>query len=185
MAGVDGIDIKFQQILVVNPKIPYKMMINKALNSHKFHGPALRYEVGTSLLSDDYVWLTGPWLPGDWNDITIFRQFLIHELDDDERIEADDGYIGEAPDKVICPGSAENIGNAERCAMRARAQGRIEVFNRHIKFFGCLRKPFISTGTSAQKVEKHGFMTYSCVIIKQIAMELGVNSMYKLGDDYK
>ena len=48
----------------------------------------------------DIVWLMGPFAAGDWNDVTIFRFALKDLLDDNERVEADDGYVGECPRKV-------------------------------------------------------------------------------------
>ena len=50
-----------------------------------------------------------------WPDIKIFRDSLITFLEDGERVEADDGYIGEAPDKVKCPASFVNLLEIWRC----------------------------------------------------------------------
>ena len=104
LASVDCIDCQFQQILIdedPTTKEPgKKISISKApLYSHKFRGPALRYEeVAVSLLSNDIVWLSGPFLPGEWNDLEIFRVGLKNQLEPGERIEADNCYyIGEAP----------------------------------------------------------------------------------------
>jgi len=80
LASVDCIDCEFQQILIDHPIHPGKKMINKALYSFKFRGPALRYEVAISLLSNDIVWINGPFLPGDWNDLEIFRLNLLKQL---------------------------------------------------------------------------------------------------------
>ena len=71
LIGVNCKDCKFQQILTRDEKTG-KKKLNKSLYSPKFNGPALRYEIGTSLLSSDIVWLSGPYLPGDYNDIAIF-----------------------------------------------------------------------------------------------------------------
>ena len=43
------------------------------------------------------MWINGPFPCGDYNDITIFRSAIMHELEEHERIECDDGYGGEAP----------------------------------------------------------------------------------------
>ena len=55
---------------------------------------------------------------GAWADITIFRHALKHHPDKNERVEADDGYIGEAPGKVKYPASfvnpVENLGMQSR-----------------------------------------------------------------------
>ena len=45
------------------------------------------------------VWINGPFPAGAFPDVTIFRSCLAHELDEDERAEADDGYIVKLPTK--------------------------------------------------------------------------------------
>lgn len=72
LVSIDCIDCQFQQILIDHPTVPGKKTINKSLYSFKFRGPALRYEIAVSLLSNDIVWINGPFCPGDWNDLAIF-----------------------------------------------------------------------------------------------------------------
>ena len=72
-------------------------------HSQKFKKSGLRYEVAVSIKSGDICWISGPHQPGLWNDVEIFRSSLVTFLDPDERVEADDGYIGEAPLRVKCP----------------------------------------------------------------------------------
>ena len=71
--------------------------------SFKFRKLALRYEVGLSILGGEICWISGPYPPGIYNDLDIFRTSLASHLDEFERVEADDGYIGEAPLRVKCP----------------------------------------------------------------------------------
>jgi hypothetical protein len=183
MASVDTTDVPFQQIKYPHPKKPGKMVLNKALFSWKLEGPGLRYEIALSILSNDIVWINGPFAPGDWNDIEIFRQGLIHQLDPDERIEADDIYFAEAPRYVVCPKSMFNIPE-ERNVWRRRVQGRHEVLNNHVKFWTCLTKPFIAKGTPAEKMIKHNNTFRACCVVKQLSMEMGVGELYDIGDDY-
>ena len=75
----------------------------KTWYSHKFKYSAVRYEVGLSILKGDIVWINGPFPAGLYPDINIFRENLKGALDEDERVVADDGYIGEAPGYVKCP----------------------------------------------------------------------------------
>ena len=75
----------------------------KKFYSFKFKKSALRYEVALCILTGDIVWINGPYEPGVWNDIAIFRDGIMHHLEDGERVEADDGYLGEAPKYVKCP----------------------------------------------------------------------------------
>jgi len=63
--------------------------------SWKLKGPGLSYEVAVSILHGDIVHIAGPYPARDWNDINIFRDGLIGMLEEGERVEADDGYVGE------------------------------------------------------------------------------------------
>ena len=73
--------------------------------SYKYNASGLRYEVAVCILSGECVWINGPFEPGIWNDIAIFRAALVSELEEGERVEANDGYVGEAPRYVKCPKS--------------------------------------------------------------------------------
>ena len=64
---------------------------------------AFRYGIAVSILRGDIVWLSGHHQPGLYNDLDIFRLSLATFLEPFERVEADDGYAGEAPLKVKCP----------------------------------------------------------------------------------
>ena len=91
MLSVDGTDCPFEAQ-------------GKAFYSHKFKGTGLRYEVGVGIKGGDICWIQGPLPCGLYPDIKIFRLALIHELDADERIEADLGYRGDAPEYVKVAG---------------------------------------------------------------------------------
>ena len=131
LVSVDGVDCEFQQILVPHPTVPGKKIINKALYSHKFHGPALRYKVAILMLSSDIVWINGPFCPGVLNDIAIFRSNLMDQLEVGERIKADNGYVGEAPLYVVCPSSCTTTETS--LAMMKRVEGRHEAMNQLLK----------------------------------------------------
>ena len=78
----------------------------KSWSSHKFNmKPGVRYELGICILTDDIVWVMGPLPCGDWPDINVFRYALKQMLDEGERVEADDGYVGDDPTHVKVPGS--------------------------------------------------------------------------------
>jgi hypothetical protein len=47
----------------------------------------------------------GPFPCGDWLDIEVFRFALKHLLEDSERVEADDGFVGEDPAHIKVPKS--------------------------------------------------------------------------------
>ena len=69
LAVVDCVDCNFQQIKIPHKSIPNKTVLNKALYSKKINGPALRYKVATSLLSNHIVWLSGLHLLGETNNL--------------------------------------------------------------------------------------------------------------------
>ncbi len=55
-------------------------------------------------------------------------------------MEADNGYIGEAPQRVKCPGSAANP--TENQAMQSRVRSRHETLNGRIKNWEILKQVF-------------------------------------------
>ena len=94
LASVDNTtDCQLNQILIPNPDKPGKKMRNKSLYSFKTRGPALRYKIAISIISNDIVSINGLFCPGDWNDLQIFCQSLLHELEIGEHIEADEIFI--------------------------------------------------------------------------------------------
>ena len=52
--------------------------------------------------------MNGPYECGRWPDISIFRESLLSHLEPAERVEADDGYIGEHPLHIKCPAGFAN-----------------------------------------------------------------------------
>lgn len=60
--------------------------------SHKFHGPGLRYELGIVLKNGEICWVNGPFSPGEWPDLKIFKENLRQNLKPHERVIADGGY---------------------------------------------------------------------------------------------
>ena len=122
--------------------------------SHKFRKPAYRYEVAISIRSSDIVWIAGPFLPGVLNDLSIFRRGLRDMLEPGERVEADDGYMGDNPLYVKCPGSYARRIDQER--MRGRLRMRHETVNERIKNFGCLTDRF------RHCMEKHASCFRAC-----------------------
>jgi hypothetical protein len=65
LVSVDGTDFQ----------IPY---FGRKFHSHKYKfGSALRYEIAVCILSGVLVWINGPYEPGIWNDISIFRNALL------------------------------------------------------------------------------------------------------------
>ncbi|KAL7556178.1 hypothetical protein ACA910_015297 [Epithemia clementina (nom. ined.)] len=76
----------------------------KAFYSHKFKSSGLQYGVTSSIVGGNIVHVDGPHPPGNWNDLTCFRKYLKPKLEPGERVEADDGYLGEDPGTIVAPG---------------------------------------------------------------------------------
>ena len=133
--------------------------------SFKYKKSALRYEVGLCILSGEIVWLNGPYEPGVWNDLQIFRNSLLSHLEEGELVEADDGYVGEAPEYVKCPASFVNP--EETLYMQQRIRNRQETVNKRFKNWGVLKQ-----------VYRHEFILHSnifraCAVVTQIAIKRG------------
>lgn len=183
MCAVDCVDFPFVQILIPDLERPGKLTWNTSLNSEKLHGPGLHYECAWSILSNDIVHFSGPWLPGDWNDISIFRAELKDKLDDNERIIRDKGLKGEAPEKVICLNSMEVFGDLELTAWCQRIEGRFETGFNRIKRFNCTKSKLKCKGDPGVKWDKHEMMITACVVITQIEQELGIKVLYDTETD--
>jgi hypothetical protein len=119
-------------------QIPF---FGRKFHSHKYKfGSTIRYEVAVCNLSGDLVWINGPHQPGIWNDLAIFRNALLTELDEGERVEADDGYRGESPRYVKCPASIGSRKEMETAAAFVRR--RHETMNKRFKQWGILKQVY-------------------------------------------
>ena len=108
------------------------------------------------------MWLNGPYECGAWPDISIFRNLLMTNLAPAERVEADDGYVGEAPLHVKCPRSFTNKSETE--AMQQRVQNQQETVNNRFSFgesYGrCIDMTFQSMATySVPLPSSHNFQS--------------------------
>ena len=111
------------------------------------------------------MWLNGPYECGNWPDINIFRNSLKSHLEDGERVEADDGYVGEAPDYIKCPASFANP--QETLFMQQRVRNRQETINKRMKNWGILKQ-----------VYRHQFICHAEVfravaVVTQISIKRG------------
>ena len=137
----------------------------KSWHSHKFGGPGVRYEVAVCILTGFIVWVLGPFPCGDWPDVTIFRFALKQLLDENERVEADDGYVGEDPLHVKAPASM--VHDEKRRIMRSRVRSRHETVNKRLKQFKCLETVF------RHDVQLHGMCFRACAVLTQLEIENG------------
>ncbi len=81
--------------------------------------------------------MNGPFAAGKYPDVKIFCLGLVHWLDEFERVATDDGYIGEAPQRIKCPGCASNLTKNE--AMQNQVRSRHESLNRRFKNWEILK----------------------------------------------
>ena len=88
-------------------------------------------EIGVDILDGNIVWVNGPYAAGKYPDIKLFCSGLAHWLDEFKRVETDNGYIGEAPQKVKCPGCASNP--TKNKVMQNRVRSRQETINGQLK----------------------------------------------------
>ena len=51
------------------------------------------YEIGVCIQTGWIVWKNGPFPCGSWSDLKIAREWLVHELLDDDKCVADLGYL--------------------------------------------------------------------------------------------
>jgi hypothetical protein len=121
--------------------------------------------VAVCILSGELVWINGPYEPGIWNDIAIFRNALLTELDEGERVEADDGYRGEAPRYIKCPASIGSVAQME--AQAAFVRRRHETINKRFKQWGILKQVYRGD------ITRHGQVFRTVGIITPLAIENG------------
>ena len=137
-----------------------------AFASHKYKGKsALRYEVALDIEEGDIAWINGGFPAGRWPDEEIFRHGLRSWLDPNERVEADDGYIGEARLKVKCPASFPNP--IEKEAMQARVRTRQETVNKRFKQWGILKQVY------RHDIKTHSVVFRAIAVITQISLHNG------------
>ena len=116
-------------------------------------------------MTGDICWINGPFLPGKWNDLEIFRSGLMTWLEFFERIEVDDGCEGEAPLKVKCPSSIAVPDERQR--MMGIVRRRQETVNRRFKQWSILKQVF------RHELSMHGRVFTAIVVISQLAIQNG------------
>jgi hypothetical protein len=102
----------------------------------------------------------------------IFRDSLRSHLEQDERVEADDGYIGDHPMFVKCPGGFANPEITE--FMQDRVRKRQETINKRLKQFKCLAGPW------RRELTNHGTAFRAVAVISQFLINHG-EQLFKCG----
>ena len=154
MLSVDGTDFSI-----------YRQKGGKKFYCHKTKGSGLRYEVGISLRSGDICWIHGPFPCGDFPDVKIFRSSLLSKLEIGERVEADDGYLGEAPSHIVAPKT--NSKERKYVKLSGRVRARHETCNSRFKNWAILRIPF------RHDIGSHGYFFRVVAIMTQLQIQNG------------
>eukprot|EP00536_Pseudo-nitzschia_multiseries_P017516 jgi/Psemu1/225351/e_gw1.1596.9.1 len=141
---------------------------SKKMYSHKFNGPAVKYEVGVCLKTGWIVWINGPFV-GSKNDGTIFKEGLSNLLHDNEAVEVDRDYRGD--DKMKLP----DVGftRIER-KMKSNARAQHETVNGRLKIFNVVTLNFRHMKPNRQgMMQKHKICFEAVAVITQLKFASG------------
>lgn len=127
----------------------------------------MKYEVAICILTGEIVWIMGPFPCGDWHDVNVFRFALKQMLDEGERVEADDGYVGEDPLTARVPGSMAHYHDDRMLLVRAFVHRRHETVNKRLKQFKCLATVF------CHPIALHAQCFQACAVLTQLAIQHG------------
>ena len=158
MLSVDGTDFRIA------------MGYHKPFRSYKFKKSGLRYEVGLCILTGDICWWSGPYAPGVWNDLAIFRDSLVLMLEPGERCETDSGYQGSAPTHTKCPGVSWADPNTAE--IQSRVRSRQETVNERFKNWAILATPY-----------RHGLLEHQTVfgaIVVLTQLSFAANPLFQV-----
>ncbi len=158
LISVDGTDVRIPQQGPAIPGNPFSLF--------KLKGKCgLRYKIGVGILAGNIMWVNGPYAAGKYTDINFFCHGLAHRLDEHKRVEVDNGCIGEAPQKVKCPGCVSNL--TKNQAMQNRVRSRHKSLNRRLKNWEIL------TLLYRHDLMEHGNVFWAIAVITQISINVG------------
>ena len=146
---------------------PYVRKVNKKWYSYKFKGPGLRYEIAIVIMTGMIAWVNGPFPCGAINDTKIFMEGLCNELDDYERVEADEGYKSLDPEFCKTPYGYTSISDPERKELQNRVRARQETINKRLKQFGVLNRVY------RHDIEDHMDIVHAISVLIQLQMMNG------------
>lgn len=160
LISVDTLDFQIPE------PYPFEKGWSERWVSHKNNKPGLRYEIALSIIGGDICWTNGPFPCGSHNDWKIFSQEgLAHQLEVNERVEADDGYRAGDPDLCKTPYSPYHPkGNKD---VRRRVMGRQEAINKKIREWQILKRVF------RHDISKHSSVFSAVSVIVQLKIENG------------
>ena len=126
-----------------------------------------------TILTGDIVWVNGPFACGIWSDWKIFSQAgLASNLDEHERVEADDGYQHGDPEFVKSKSGIFHGNHSIRNTVRARQ----ETVNKRLKQFSALSSIF------RHGPAKHGVVFDTVAVLTQMSFNRG-EVLFQIDDD--
>ena len=159
--SIDGVDFQVQEVG------PFQKGFSEKWSSTKFgKRAALRYEIGISIMKGELVWTNGPFPAGKWTDYKIFKLGgLVDHLEENERVEADDGYAAADPEFAR---SRSGVWHSEEMRkLRNTIRARQESFNKKLREFGALKNIW------RHDIEKHHLVFDAACLLIQIGIENG------------
>lgn len=135
--------------------------------SHKFNGPGVKYELGVCIATGFIVWVNGPFHCGV-GDSTIFKGTLSGLLAEDEGVEVDGGYKGDASLK----NPNVNRSRVQR-QQKATVRARHETVNGRLKQFNVLNIAFRHLKPRNEMMPKHRLCFNAVAVITQLKFETG------------
>ena len=136
------------------------------LYSFKLNGAGLRYEYGIDLFYSNVLWMNGPFLPGKYNDNTIFADFgLKAKLKQCGKKGLADKIYNGHPDECS---TFNAIDSKKVKELKARTQMRHEQFNSMVKEFKVTSTKFRH---KSDKLNQHKQCFEAVTVICQYMME--------------
>lgn len=152
---MDGTDFRVSQL-------------GSKFSTHKFAKKSgLGCEVALCVLTGDVVWINGPCECGMWPDISIFRDSLVSHLAPNERVEADDGCVGEHPQCIKCPMGFANPEETE--FMQCRVRSGQETVNKRFKVWRIPKEAW----RHKADIPLHGDVFRAIAVITQLTVNSG------------
>jgi DDE superfamily endonuclease len=179
---VDGTDFHIRQPSLKTDKIKKlskedRKAYRKSWFTHKFNGAGLRYEVGICIATGNIVWVNGPFKPGIFNDLAIFKNKLIHYLIPGEQVEADKGYYG-LPLHISTPieKEDEDLTEEEKRFKKYKhgAALRHETVNHVFKTWEILNQVY------RHDRKKYGDVFWAIATLTQICFDMGEKHNYQV-----
>jgi hypothetical protein len=133
---------------------------DKTWFSHKFKGPAVKYEVAVCIEKGHIVWTNGPFR-GSVNDLKIFKSDLANRVPPGKIVIADKGYRS-----IAFASTPNDLDSPDVMDYKKRVRARQESVNKRLKDFKVLKETF------RHPRHKHKAVFEACAVIVQNNIEV-------------